>query len=526
MSHHFSEGSTMSTSDSSNYVKIFDTTLRDGEQSPGISLNAQEKLEIARQLERLGVDIIEAGFAIASPGEVKGIGLVAQHVRSCTIASLNRTQQADIDASWEALKDAESPRFHVFIATSDLHMEHKLRMTPEQVLEQTRDAVTYARTKVSDIEFSCEDATRSRPEFMAEVVRTALAAGATTINIPDTVGYTTPIEYMEILETLYANVPELHEATLSVHTHNDLGLATANSLAGVQAGARQVEVAINGIGERAGNSALEEVVMALRTRKAFYGFETGVETREIARSSRLVSRLSGYPVQPNKAIVGKNAFAHEAGIHQDGVLKNRRTYEIMDAESIGLAHNELVLGKHSGRHALQKAYADMGYVVEGEDLKRAFTRFKEIADRKKNISALDLEALLDDQSRDTSERFVLERLALRTATGETSQAEVSVREGETLHTATGEGDGPIDAAFKALAEIAATTATLREFNVNAVTGGQDALGDVRVVLELDGQTYTGQAVAPDITEAAAQAYLRAASLAAAGTPNSIVRETI
>jgi len=515
----------MST-DKSNYVKIFDTTLRDGEQSPGISLNPQEKLEIARQLERLNVDIIEAGFAISSPGEVEGIGLVAKHVRSCTIASLNRTQQADIDASWEALKNAESPRFHVFIATSDLHMEHKLRMTPEQVLEQTRDAVTYARTKVADVEFSCEDATRSRPEFMAEVVRTALAAGATTINIPDTVGYTTPDEYREILTTLYANVPELHEATLSVHTHNDLGLATANSLAGVQVGARQVEVAINGIGERAGNSALEEIVMLLKTRHAVFGLETGIETREIARSSRLISRLTGYPVQPNKAIVGKNAFAHEAGIHQDGVLKHRRTYEIMDAESIGLAHNELVLGKHSGRHALQKAYADMGYVVEGDDLKRAFGRFKEVADRKKTISMLDLEALLDDQSRVTTERFVLTRLALTTATGEISRAEVTVQEGDATHTATGEGDGPIDATFKALGEIVATTATLREFNVNAVTGGQDALGDVRVVLEENGRTYTGQAVAPDITEAAAHAYLRAASHAAAGEPNPMARESL
>lgn len=511
---------------SEQYVRIFDTTLRDGEQSPGISLNAQEKLEIARQLERLGVDIIEAGFAISSPGEVEGIGLVAKHVRSCAIASLNRTQKADIDASWEALKDAEAPRFHVFIATSDLHMEHKLRMTPEEVVEQTREAVAYARSKVSDVEFSCEDATRSRPEFMAEVVRTALAAGATTINIPDTVGYTTPDEYKEILETLYANVPELHEATLSVHTHNDLGLATANSLAGVQAGARQVEVAINGIGERAGNSALEEIVMALRTRNAFYGFTTGINTREIARTSRLVSRLSGYPVQPNKAIVGRNAFAHEAGIHQDGVLKNRRTYEIMDAESIGLEKNELVLGKHSGRHALQAAYADMGYTVEGDELKRAFKRFKEIADRKKTVTALDLEAILDDQSRDTSDRYQLERLALKTATGETSHAEVTVREGDELHTATGEGDGPIDAAFHALASIVGTEAALREFNVSAVTGGEDALGDVRVVLEQDGRTFTGQAVAPDITEAAAQAYLRAASLAAAGIPTPTIRETI
>jgi 2-isopropylmalate synthase len=515
----------MSDTDSTR-VRIFDTTLRDGEQSPGISLNAQEKLEIARQLERLGVDIIEAGFAISSPGEIEGIGLVARHVRGCTIASLNRTQQADIDASWEALRHAERPRFHVFIATSDLHMEHKLRMTPEQVVEQTREAVAYARSKVADVEFSCEDATRSRPEFMAEVVRTALRAGATTINIPDTVGYTTPDEYREILSTLYENVPELHEAVLSVHTHNDLGLATANSLAGVQAGARQVEVAVNGIGERAGNSALEEIVMALRTRNALYGYTTGVETREIARTSRLVSRLTGYPVQPNKAIVGKNAFAHEAGIHQDGVLKHRRTYEIMDAESIGLAHNELVLGKHSGRHALQKAYADMGYTVEGDDLKRAFARFKEIADRKKTVSMLDLEALLDDQSRDTAERWTLERLALRTATGETSHAEVEVREGDETHAAAAEGDGPIDAAFNALDAIVRTPATLREFNVNAVTGGNDALGDVRVVLEHEGRTYTGQSVAPDITEAAAEAFLRAAALVAAGLPNPMARETI
>ena len=516
----------MSTNEHDNRVIIFDTTLRDGEQSPGISLNAQEKLEIARQLERLGVDVIEAGFAISSPGEVEGIGLVAEHVRGCTIASLNRTQKADIDASWEALKKAERPRFHVFIATSDLHMEHKLRMQPHEVIEATREAVTYARSKVEDVEFSCEDGTRSRPEFMAEVVRTASAAGATTINIPDTVGYTTPDEYKEILGRLYADVPELEGVILSVHTHNDLGLATANSLAGVQAGARQVEVAVNGIGERAGNSSLEEIVMLLKTRHAIFGFDTGVETREIARTSRLVSRLTGYVIQPNKAIVGKNAFAHEAGIHQDGVLKHRRTYEIMDAESIGLAANELVLGKHSGRHALQKAYADMGYTVEGDDLKRAFIRFKEIADRKKQVTTADLEALLDDASRDLVERFELTHLALKTATGSRSHAEVRVADGDRMLEASAEGDGPIDAAFTALAAATGIDARVVEFNVNAVTGGEDALGDVRVVLESDDVTATGQAVAPDITEAAAQAWLRAAAFAVAGLPSPSVHETI
>ncbi|HEV8450559.1 MAG TPA: 2-isopropylmalate synthase, partial [Gaiellales bacterium] len=341
-------------------VRIFDTTLRDGEQSPGIALNAAEKVEIARQLERLGVDIIEAGFAISSPGEVEGIRAVG-HAVDCVVASLARTNDEDVDAAIESLQGASNPRIHVFIATSDIHLEHKLRMSREQVIEAAGRAVARARAYTSDVEFSCEDATRTDIDYMAQVVRVAIAAGATTINIPDTVGYTVPEEYVEILSGLRERVPELDGVILSVHCHNDLGLAVANSMAGVMAGARQVECTINGIGERAGNASLEEIVMLLRTRKPRFGLDTSVNTSEIVRTSRMVSRLTGYAVQPNKAIVGRNAFAHEAGIHQHGVLADRRTYEIMDAESVGLSGSDIVLGKHSGRHALRQAFADLGF---------------------------------------------------------------------------------------------------------------------------------------------------------------------
>ncbi len=501
---------------STNRVKIFDTTLRDGEQSPGISLNAYEKVEIARQLERLGVDIIEAGFAISSPGELEAIQAVAKAVTSCTVASLCRTQAGDVEASWEALKDAASPRFHVFIATSDIHMQHKLRMTPHEVVEQARAGVRLARKYVPDVEFSCEDATRSRPEFMAEVIRAAIEAGATTINIPDTVGYTTPDEYVELLGQLYELVPELAGCTVSVHCHDDLGLATANSIAGVTAGARQVECTINGIGERAGNAALEEIVMLLRTRGSKFELDTAIDSTEIARTSRLVSRLSGYSVQPNKAIVGKNAFAHESGIHQHGVLAHRRTYEIMDAESIGLARNEIVLGKHSGRHALQMAFEEMGYTLTADELKAAFRRFKEIADRKKQITAMDLEAIVADRHRDEqTETLVLDSLAIRTTTGQPAWAKVVITMPDRVMEGEAEGDGPVDATFEAIETATAAGLELAEFTVNAVDQGPDALGEVRVLCRKGDQVFSGQGVSTDITEAAARAYLRAVSLARA-----------
>jgi 2-isopropylmalate synthase len=489
-------------------VRIFDTTLRDGEQSPGIALSAPEKIEIARQLARLGVDVIEAGFAISSPGEREGIRAVSQAV-DCVVASLARTNTEDVDAAIESLQGARNPRIHVFIATSDIHMQHKLRMTRDQVIEATDAAVRKAKGFCSDVEFSCEDATRTDAEFMAQVVRVAIVAGATTINIPDTVGYTVPEEYTEILNGLRERVPEVDGVVLSVHCHNDLGLAVANSLAGVCAGARQVECTINGIGERAGNASLEEIVMLLKTRAPRYELQTNIHTEEITRTSRLVSRLTGYVVQPNKAIVGRNAFAHEAGIHQHGVLAHRRTYEIMDAESVGLHGSDIVLGKHSGRHALQQAFADLGFTIEGDDLRRAFGRFKELADRKGKISSLDLEALASDSLREREEPYRLVRLAISTVTGETARAEVTIENGGGPRTAEGTGDGPVDAAFSAVNQLLELQVKLVEYTIGAVTGGADALGEVRVVVDVGGRTFAGQAVSTDITEASAEAYLRA-----------------
>ena len=503
------------TQDSST-VRIFDTTLRDGEQSPGIALNAHEKIEIARQLERLGVDIIEAGFAISSPGEVEGIQAVSRSVE-CVVASLARTSPEDVEAAVESLQYARNPRIHVFIATSDIHMEHKLRMTREQVLEGAARAVAQAKAFCSDVEFSCEDATRSDPDFMAQVVRAAIAAGATTINIPDTVGYTVPEEYVQILNGLRERVPEIDGVVLSVHCHDDLGLAVANSIAGIEAGARQVECTVNGIGERAGNASLEEIVMLLHTRRPHYGMQTNINTREIVRASRLVSRLSGYPVQPNKAIVGRNAFAHEAGIHQHGVLAHRRTYEIMDAESVGLHGSDIVLGKHSGRHALRQAFADLGFTIEGEELRHAFARFKELADRKGKITSLDLEAIASDSLRVREDAYQLVSLAIHTHTGQPAEAEVTIRNGDGDHTVAAEGDGPVDAAFAAINRLLEVPVTLVEYSLGAVTGGADALGEVRIVVECGGRAFTSQAVSTDITEASAEAYLRACAHAKAAT---------
>src|SRR5436309_5041236 len=380
-------------------VRIFDTTLRDGEQSPGISLNVPEKVEIASQLARLGVDIIEAGFPITSPGDFEAVQAIAREVQGPVICGLARTSKQDIDAAWNAVRNSDRPRIHTFIATSDIHIERKLQTTREDVKGQVRAAVAHARSYTDDVEFSPEDGSRSDVEYMAEVIAIALEEGATTINVPDTVGYTMPLEYAAMFAWLQELLTGLRNMTVSVHCHDDLGLAVANSLAGVQAGARQVECAVNGIGERAGNASLEEIVMLLHTREPSLGLWTGANTREIARTSRLVSRLTGYNVQPNKAIVGRNAFAHEAGIHQDGVLQERRTYEIMDATTIGLETNSIVLGKHSGRHALRKALEEMGFALDGQTLNTAFKRFKEIADRKKQLTALDLGALVTDEPR-------------------------------------------------------------------------------------------------------------------------------
>jgi 2-isopropylmalate synthase len=495
-----------------NRVIIFDTTLRDGEQSPGISLNAAEKLEIAHQLARLGVDVIEAGFPIASPGDFEAVQGIARDVGGPIITALARAQAADIERAGDAIRDCERPRIHTFISTSDIHIEHQLQSTREDVKAQARAAVAHARSLVDDVEFSPMDATRADVEFTAEVCQIAIDEGATTINIPDTVGYAMPNEYAAFLTRLYELIPGLRDIVLSTHCHNDLGLAVANSFAGVQAGARQVEVAINGLGERAGNASLEEFVMLLHTREADVGLRTGIETKEIARTSRLVSRMTGYAVQPNKAIVGRNAFAHESGIHQDGILKERSTYEIMDATTIGLDANTLVLGKHSGRHALKAALEDLGYKVDGAALNQAFKRFKEIADKKKQVTAMDLEALVADELHGAAASYVLEWFDVEASSRRPPHAKVSLRtpDGETV---VGDftGDGPIDAIFHAINAATGKDAKLRDFRIDSVTSGQDALGQASVVVEVPGASAAGQGVSTDIIEAAALAYVRALS---------------
>jgi 2-isopropylmalate synthase len=498
------------------HVRIFDTTLRDGEQSPGISLNTAEKLEIAQQLARLGVDVIEAGFPITSPGDFDAVQAIAREVDGPIVAGLARAQVGDVDAAWGAVRDAARPRIHTFISTSDIHIAHQLQSTREDVLGQARAAVAHARSLCEDVEFSPMDATRAELAFTAEVVAAAIEEGAMTVNIPDTVGYTTPDEFGAYLAGLYELVPALRDVVLSVHCHDDLGLAVANSLAGLRAGARQVECAVNGLGERAGNASLEELVMLLHTRGEVVGLRTDAVTTELARTSRLVSRLTGYGVQPNKAIVGRNAFAHESGIHQDGVLKERTTFEIMDARSVGLDANQLVLGKHSGRHALRQALEQLGFTVSGQALNTAFARFKEIADKKKQVTAMDLEALVTDELRDEDVGFALEWFEVAASSRRTPQAWVGVRtpDGETIEGSSG-GDGPVDAIFRAIASATAREAVLREFRIDAVTGGQDALGEASVVLELAGATAAGQGVATDVLEAAAVAYVRALNMAIA-----------
>jgi 2-isopropylmalate synthase len=502
----------MTKPDDPNRVLIFDTTLRDGEQSPGISLNAQEKLEIAQQLARLGVDVIEAGFPIASPGDFEGVQGIARTVEGPIIAGLARTHVGDIDAAYNAVKDAARPRIHTFISTSDIHIKYQLQSTREDVKGQARAAVAHAKQYLDDVEFSPMDATRADLDFTAEVCQIAIDEGATTINIPDTVGYTMPIEYAAFLRGLYERVPALHDIVLSVHCHDDLGLAVANSLSGLQAGARQVECAVNGIGERAGNASLEEIIMLLHTRQADVGFYTEAVTREIARTSRMVSRLTGYSVQPNKAIVGRNAFAHESGIHQDGVLKERTTYEIMDATTVGLDANSLVLGKHSGRHALAEALAELGFELTGQALNTAFKRFKEIADKKKQVTAMDLEALVTDELRSEIAGYTLQWFDVEASSRRPPHATVAVLgpDGDEL-VGSFTGDGPVDAIFHAINAATSVDAKLREFRVDAVTGGQDALGETSVVLEVGGITGSGQGVSTDILEAGASAYVRALS---------------
>jgi 2-isopropylmalate synthase len=529
-----------------NYVRIFDTTLRDGEQSPGASLSSGEKLEIARALTRMGIDIIEAGFPAASPDDLEAVRRIAIEVGNSPVAQsedagaeqpstqrqppiicgLARTTKSDIDSAWEAVKHAARPRIHTFIATSPIHMQYKLKMSPEEVVKRIREMVSHARSLCEDVEFSPEDASRSEPEFLYQVLTLAIECGATTLNIPDTVGYSMPEDWGALIEGIIKNTKGIEKAIVSMHCHNDLGMATANTLAGLQAGARQVEGAINGIGERAGNASIEEVVMALHTRRNLFHLTTGIDTTQIARVSHMVSTYTGIPVQPNKAIVGANAFAHEAGIHQDGMLKHHMTYEIMQPEMIGLTQSNLVLGKHSGRHALRVRLSELGHELSTEELDRAFERFKELADKKKTIADADLEALVADQIYQPREIFALDGLQVACGTMGMPTATVRLRSPDgSLKVQASTGTGPVDATYKAIDAIVRAPNSLEEFSIRAITEGIDAIGEVTVRLESkdealvpremaqNGRTklrsFGGHGADTDIIVASAKAYLSA-----------------
>ncbi len=490
-----------------NLVRIFDTTLRDGEQSPGFSMSPAEKLELARQLEALRVDVIEAGFPISSPGDLESVRTVAREVRGATVAGLARANPRDVDAAIEALRPAARPRLHVFIATSPIHMEHKLRLAPGEVVEAAEAAVRRARAFTDDVEFSAEDASRSDVEFLCRIFDVAIRAGATTINVPDTVGYTTPPEYAALIQTLRERIPDSDRVVWSVHCHDDLGLAVANSLAAIAAGARQVECTVNGIGERAGNAALEEIVMALRTRRDAYGVHTRVDATRLYRTSRLLTAITGVAVQPNKAIVGENAFAHEAGIHQHGVLANRATYEIMKPEDIGLPTNRLVLGKHSGRHAFRKALEDQGVRLDAAALDRTFARFKGLADRKKQVAIEDILALVEEEVRAVPARYALRSFMVTTGTRVPPAATVTLRAEAGESTASASGDGPVDALCAAVNELTGVRAQLIDYAIRAVTGGTDALGEVTARVREGDILVVGRASSTDVLEASVMAYL-------------------
>lgn len=493
---------------------IFDTTMRDGEQSPGASMTKDEKVRIGKALERMRVDVIEAGFAAASPGDFDAIAAVAKAVRESTICSLARAVDNDIDRAGEALKQAERARIHTFIATSPIHMQYKLRMEPEQVIERAVYAVKRARNLVEDVEFSCEDAGRSELDFLCRVIEAAINAGARTINIPDTVGYAIPEEFGYKIKQLLERIPNADKAIFSVHCHNDLGLAVANSLAAVQNGARQVECTINGLGERAGNASLEEIVMAVRTRSDLFNVTTGIDATQIVPTSRLVSSVTGFPVQPNKAIVGANAFAHESGIHQDGVLKHRETYEIMRAEDVGWNANRMVMGKHSGRNAFRTRLEELGVTFgSDQELNLAFSRFKELADKKHEIFDEDLQALVNETS-SLEEKYKLVTLEAHSQTGEKPRAVVTLSIDNAEVQQASEGSGPVDAAFKAIEAVVQSGSTLQLYSVNAITSGTDSQGEVTVRLEKAGRIVNGMGSDTDIVVASAKAYLNALNLLA------------
>ena len=518
-----------------NYVRIFDTTLRDGEQSPGATMTSAEKLEVARSLAMMGVDIIEAGFPAASPDDLEAVRRIAVEVgnpassqdetRVPVIAGLARANKSDIEKAWEAVQSAQRPRIHMFLATSPIHMKHKLKMDPEEVVARVSEMVAYAKSFCDDVEFSPEDAGRSDPEFLYVVLGEAIKAGATTLNIPDTVGYTTPDEFFALIDGIIKHTPGMHDGiTISVHCHDDLGLATANTLAGIRAGARQAEVTMNGIGERAGNTSLEEVVMALKTRHPVFDLDTGIETKQISRVSKLVSNYTGIVVQPNKAIVGANAFAHEAGIHQDGMLKHQTTYEIMRPEDVGVNQTKLVLGKHSGRHALRTRLAELGHSLDEVELDKAFTRFKELADRKKVIVDADLESLIADEFYRPRDVYLLNDMQVTCGTMGMPTATVRLRGPDgAVHTQASVGTGPVDAVYKAINAIVNVPCELLEFNIHAITEGIDALGGVTVRIQgaddhtsMDAQSeahyprvYGGHGADTDIIVASAKAYINA-----------------
>jgi len=492
-------------------VIIFDTTLRDGEQAAGGTLNIQEKLEIARQLERLRVDVIEAGFPISSPGDFEAVRLIAREVRTPVICALARAHPDDIDRAWEAVKEAEHPRIHVFLSASDIHLVYQLKKNREEVLQTSREMVIRAKKYTDDVEFSPMDASRTEPEYIYQILEAVIDAGATTVNIPDTVGYAIPDEFGKLLEGIFKNVPNIERAVVSVHCHNDLGLAVANSLESVRRGARQVECTINGIGERAGNASLEEIVMAIKTRKDFFSnLTTNVDTRQIYKASRLVSELTGFLVQPNKAIVGANAFSHESGIHQDGVIKMPITYEIMDPRTVGIPASSLVLGKLSGRHAFKERLAELGYSLSEEDFNRAFSAFKELADKKKEVTDRDIESLVAEEQRTVSEVYHLDRIQV--SCGDRGIPTATVRliapDGQVLADAA-LGAGPVDAMYKAINRLVGVPNTLTEFTVKSVTEGIDAIGAVLIRIESDSITYTGRGADTDIIVASAKAYINA-----------------
>lgn len=488
-------------------VIIFDTTLRDGEQSPGATMNTAEKMRLATQLEKLGVDAMEAGFPAASPGDFKAVQMISGKIRNVQVTALARTSKADIDDAWGAVKDAAHPRIHIFIATSDIHLRDKLKMTRDQVVDAAVDAVRYAKTHTDNVEFSAEDGSRSDPDFLCRVFEAAIEAGATTLNLPDTVGYAMPDEFSHLVRYIRQHTPNIHKVVFSVHCHNDLGLATANTLAGIKAGARQVEVTVNGIGERAGNTSLEEVVMGLYTRKDLLGLNTRVNTAQIHPTSRLVSMVTGIVVQPNKAVVGANAFAHEAGIHQDGVLKNPMTYEIMKPETVGLAKNRLVIGKHSGRHAFRQKLGELGYDFSEKELNLLFEKFKDLADKRKEILNEDIEVLVAEEILRVPDIYKLDYLnvvsgnvAVPTAT-----VKLTIQGKEALNA--GFGVGPIDATFNTISKMVGSRARLLRFSVNAISGGMDAQGEVTVRLQENGLVALGKGADPDIITASAKAYI-------------------